>query len=173
MDALQVDLFNHPQAKLEAQLWAGTTSGLSKYSKLIRDAVSNGDPFPAGSIPVATNPVALTIYNLLCNGTDYFELPRPVLSRSRSFSTSYPTRLVQNAAVTVYSRASLISTFSIPSSVQNQIPPTPATAPPTGEVWAWRLRRQDSTYEPSTRRYSEQMEWDLNSWSTLLYAYVP
>lgn len=162
LDAYQIPIFQAPAVFRDAQAYAG---GAALYRTEMLAGVDAGTANPYGAT------IRGQVYDLLCKGVDYWETSRPVIRLNRSFTTSYPTRLTvySDERPPCYVRATLISTYSIPSAFQSQIPADPSGTVPTGTAWAWKLRQQSSGYTPATRRWEETLEWDLALWSTYLY----
>lgn len=163
----QIPLFRHPLAALEAEAYIG--SSFAQYRKDITSSAEAGTAYP---LDTGSFPVGLQIYYLLGQGVEYWETQRPILSRQREFSKTYPSKQVVAFTSKVYTRATLIASgtgFGIPASFEPQIPADPSYSPPTGTSWGWRLRQQSSGYSKNTRRWEEQIEWEFGWWYNSLY----
>jgi len=158
----QVSIFSLPAIRAEAQEYGN----VADYRRSIDDAVNAGEDFP---LDASTYPLGLAAYKLLTSGTEYFELTRPSLSRTRTYSLTYTgARTSFSPYQFVYTRASLISTFAVPSSTQVQIPADPTETPPAGMTWGWRLKGQSYNYtrEKLGTKVEEVLEWDFAAWFT-------
>jgi hypothetical protein len=112
----------------------------------------------------------LEIYKHLLIREDTFDAERVVLSRVRTFSIRYAARTTLDADPKVYTTASLISTFNIPTAIQSLLPSTPSYVP-AGFAWGWK-RRQDRTQYTYGGRVEETMDWVFAPWSQLLHNFV-
>jgi hypothetical protein len=166
----QISIFNAPAVALEAErynLAASTTPGPgidAEYEALIRQAAEEGDPNP---ITNPAYPLAAAVHRLLSQGVEYWDSTRPTLQRTRSYSltwTGSPQQITPYQRV--YTRASLIAGFSIPSDVQSLIPTDPLETPPTGTIWGWRLSSasRSLTREKNGTRVQEVLNWDFAAW---------
>jgi len=164
----QIPLFRHPLAALESESYV--SGSFAQYRKDITEAAEAGTAYP---LDAGAFPVGLQIYRLLGQGVEYWETQRPILSRQRTFSKTYPSKQVVAFTSTVYTRSTLLSSgFGIPVDYESQIPANPSYSPPTGTAWGWRLRQQSSGYSPNTGRWEEQLEWEFGWWYSSLYNIV-
>ena len=166
----QISIFNAPAVALEAErynLAASTTPGPgidAEYEALIRQAAEEGVPNP---IDNPAYPLSTAVHRLLSQGVEYWDSTRPTLQRTRSYSltwTGSPQQITPYQRV--YTRASLIAGFAIPSDVQSLIPTDPAETPPTGTIWGWRLSSasRSLTREKNGTRVQEVLNWDFAAW---------
>jgi hypothetical protein len=160
----QIAIWRHPDVMREAE-----TYGTSAYRKLLLDAVSTGVPFPESE---DIYPVAKQVFDLLTQGTEYWETQRPIIRKQRTYSPTYTTRTVLSPTNKVYSRASLISTFSPPTDFQDQMPTDPTDAAPSGKSWGWMLRQQSFGYQVSSRKFEESVVFEGAYWETRLYTFL-
>ena len=165
-DMVSVSIFAAPNVAAEADRY-----GSAQYRKLIEDAVEAGEDDLNASYP--EYPLIVPVFKALCRGIESYETERPVLSRTRTFSANYATRSRIEARPTVYTTATLVSTFSLPAVVAAQLPADPPPADtPAGTVWAWKSSTDTATITPSNNRIEEHKSWTFAAWSTLLYSAV-
>jgi hypothetical protein len=119
--------------------------------------------------PAPWSAAKLRLYKLMVRGLESFETERCVISRVRSFSIGYPTRMKLDAIPVVYTTNSLISTFDVPAVIQAQLPDEPSSdQTPDGTQWAWKLRKDHSTIN-YYGKVEETREWVYSAWSTDVY----
>lgn len=165
MEPVQVPIWASPTIWSAMGAWS---YGAADFKKKIEDAVSKGLTLSGA---IASNTTAVKVWRLLCRGTDSYEVKRPVLRRTRTYSYSYINRQKIDSVQSVYSTAALKTTFGLPSEIQNALPIDPVTAP-TDTQWAWMLAADESVIVPSINKIQESRTWVFAAWSTLLYAYV-
>lgn len=126
-----------------------------EYKKWIEDAIRDGtgNPF-SGAVSGDTLKMKQLFEKMNRNEEGWWQ-NRPTLRRSRWISTSFAPRMVPALTTTVYSRASLITEFDVPSGSQPLIPVDPSWAAPSGTTWGWRKGPQSGQYNPVTQRYEE------------------
>jgi len=159
----QISIFNAPAVALEAERFNATAAGF-EYEALLRDAAEAGETSP---IDNPSFPLAPAVHRLLSQGVEYWDSTRPTLQRTRSYSltwTGSPQQITPYQRV--YTRASLIASFAIPSDVQSLIPTDPLETPPTGTIWGWRLSSasRSLTREKNGTRVQEVLNWDFAAW---------
>tara|TARA_R110000782_G_scaffold52263_4_gene112125 strand:+ start:6100 stop:6864 length:765 start_codon:yes stop_codon:yes gene_type:complete len=120
-----------------------------------------------------TNATALAVYNLKTKGYDSLPESRPVLRYSRNFSGSYGGSIQVNLARTIYTTASLISTFGVPASIQGDLPSNPSgSETPPYTTWAWLQTRHSRLRGIRSDRYNEVREWQFAPWPTAPFTLV-
>lgn len=153
----------------------------SETKKLIVEAASNGLRFPFSK---TVYPACYEVFCKLVAGIEYIETPRPVLTRIRTYSPTYASRLRVSQRQLVYTTPTLISTFAVPADVQLTLPEDPPLdetplrklypdqggkeVEPMG-VWAWKLRGLRIAYQSATRRFEESATWAFSAWDKDLY----
>jgi hypothetical protein len=165
MEEVQPSIWAHPTITRAAD----ASGNPYTYRNTIEEFVKNPEDFD----PV--DPVTTQLVQYLLRGGTSFASHTPVLSRQRTFSTKYPTRIKVVAVEPVYTPNGLVSTFGIPASVAAQLPDVPspsAGATPTGTVWAWKLRRQNSRFVPALNKTEETMDWVFQAWASWVYPVV-
>jgi hypothetical protein len=157
-----MDLWAHP--RIAAALSAQGDSAASTRAK-IQQAVDDGK---AWSTVGVTDEHLQEAYRLLLRGATGYDLKRPVLRRVRTYSARYATRIVIRAIEQIFTTSKIVAEYSIPSSVQAQLPTDPSEIP-DGTVWAWKESDTRATTIPRTNRIEETIEWTFAAWSRLLY----
>ena len=160
----QIPLFSHPVIAAEAKRVG--TGQEAEYRRALKDAVANGDANPFASA-LTTYPASPAVYGMLSQGVEYWQAGRPTIRRIRTYSLTWTgSPQAVEAYQRVYVRSSLISTFSIPSDVQSQIPTDPSDPPPDGTVWGWRLSSKSSTLvrEKNGTKKEEILGWEFGAW---------
>jgi hypothetical protein len=156
-ETTQVDIYSHPRA--EKYLMAAGVKKQAAMRAAMEQFVGSTEAkqVPVGSIQAPffdSTPEGISaggIFDYRYHGGTHYNVLRPIFRRRREYSLAYaPRRVIQNQP-TFYSRASLISTYSIPAEVAAQIPEDPADAPPTGTVWGWRKRMDDAEITQTKR----------------------
>lgn len=165
----QIAIWRHPDVVRESLGLSGGQSfdnGPSGYRRKLLDAVAEGGQCPF------TTPVALQVFDLLTKGTEYWETQRPIIRRQRTYTPSYTDRAILTPTSLVYSRSSLISTFSPPAIFQGQIPVDPTEETPTRTQWGWRLTQRSCAYTGSLGKFEESTSWEGAYWETALYTFL-
>lgn len=142
MDVMEerVSLFSSPLAVAEASVYVNP----AQYRSDIEEAARGGEAFPLSD---AEFPVGRIIYNLLTQGQETFPVNHPTLSRTRTYTTSYPGQKWQvSLQGLVYTRAALLREFGIVDPLASRIPFDPSVALPDGFVWGWCLTAQNFEY---------------------------
>jgi len=184
-ESTQVDLYAHPRA--QAYLNALGTDNRIAMRGAMEIYIASGPKKDTSPVPdpggtkkptfdaSAEGLSATAIRDERTLGTTHYTLLRPIFRRRREYSLQYaPRRVIQNLP-TFYSRASLISTYSIPSEVAAQIPEDPADAPATGTAWGWRKRVDDAEVTQTKRGayvVQETLDFEFNGWSTFFFDQV-
>lgn len=151
----RVSLFSSPLAMAEANGYVN----VAQYRTDIEEAARGGDEFP---LDVGSYPVGRIIYNLLTQGEETYSVERPVLRRTRTYTTAYPGAPWQvGLQGYVYTRAALVREFGIVEPLLSRIPLDPSVTLPDGFVWGWRLVSQDFDYtvEKSALKAVETLSW--------------
>lgn len=166
----QFDLRAHPAVVRIA----GTEDKLNQWWKDMDDAIRNGQKYSdvVSSAGHVYDVNAQKIFNLRCRGVDSFERNQPILRRIRTISPRYTSRVAVTAAPTIYTTNKLVSTWSIPVSIQTMLPSNPVGSIPPDTMWGWLLRNQTSTYVVARNQIEEQTDWQFTLWTTLLYNIV-
>ena len=179
-ELVQVSIWSIPVVVWEIKKYCDTFgSGLTpaKVKKQVTDAVQNGEDYPL--IDRGGYPAIYRVYSKLVVNVEYYETKRPVLSKIRTYTDTYPdrTRVVQRE--TVYTTPSLITSFSVPAAVQSILPVDPPdTDTPLNSdgtvagVWSWKLRGVRLSYNKSTSRWEESLTWAFSAWDKDLYLVV-
>lgn len=136
--------------------------------KAIEDALASTtpvNPYPADAVLTA-------VFNMGLDGTIAWETNRPIIRRMRSYKGDSITRPTLVLYSYVYSRSSLISSFSIPSIFQPVVPANPAWTAPSGATWGWRQGPRRIGYNRGTSRFEEEYLFEGNFWSNALYNFI-
>jgi hypothetical protein len=141
------------------------TSGVT-YEEISKGPLTPAETLFANYI----SPIPLNIYKLLLLGADSYEIERLVVTRSRTFSIAYASRVQMLETPRIYSTASLIAAEFIPAVIAAQLPGTPSSKP-ENTAWAWKVR-QDRSEISSNGKVEEVRDWVFAPWSTLLYQLV-
>jgi hypothetical protein len=153
----------------------------AETKKLIVDAASNGQKFPFAK---SVYPACYEVFCKLVAGGEYIEIPRPVLTRIRTYSPKYASRFRVSQRQFAYTTPTLISTFEVPADVQLTLPEDPpltetplrkvdpdvagSATEPMG-IWSWKLRGLRIAYQSATRRFEESATWAFSAWDKDLY----
>lgn len=159
--ATQPSIWTHPEVAPELIADPGARAS-------IISAIESGNSSP----PYTPSTVLGNVYLRLLRGTDSWEANKPMIHRVRSFSGDYGSPATLTLTTTVYSRTSLISTFSVPSAFQPRIPANPSWTAPDETTWGWRKGPQISTFNPATRRWEERFSFEGGFWDDALYTHV-
>ncbi len=176
VEQVQVDLRSAPSLLV---LFGGATEAaqetLSGAIQLADDAIKarlNPDDYLVSiglpAIPPSSQLNYFKIYRLRARGVQAVEEKRPILTRNRSFSPTFPTPVQVTGVDVVYSSQTLISTFAVPALVQSRMPVTPPVTI-TEAAWGWKQRRQDSQFNVARNRIDEGSDWIFAQWSNVLY----
>lgn len=168
---VQVSLFAHPYATLEAEIFkAASSTTTAQYKKIITDHVNEGT---ALELPIGTYPFAHVIFRLLSHGVDYMAVDRPTLRRTRSYSYKYAERRVITFAQYAWTTAGLVTAFAIPDDITAILPANPsAPETPSSSQWGWRIADQDIEYNPATRKWEEVVVWEFAAYDTGLFTII-
>jgi hypothetical protein len=164
-DFPQISIFALPWVAAEAAKYVSK----AQYRKDLEDAVKNGKDNP---LDVTQFPLSIGVYEDLSRGTEAYEVERVILRRTRTYSFTFPDKIVLQPLPVVYSEKTLVATFKIPASIQAQMPDPPAdvTLTPSGTRWAWKTRHDSCDEIPYLNKFQEIKEWVFAAWSTHLYA---
>lgn len=155
----EVDIFAHPIVE---------ASGVSDENFAdYRKAIENKDP-----LPVAAPAIFETVKKQYDRGNTSYLVGDLVLRRRKVIPATFNQGSKFFGEGVVYSSASLVSTFSVPSSVSNQIPSTSGLDTPDDAAWGWLLMGQESNIVPAQNKHEEVLEWQLAAWSTTWYTHV-
>ena len=169
----QIDIYSHPRSWpfLSAEGVSPTLAHQMKQS--LEDFMARGlEPADA---PVAfdgsseASQSAYAIYLFRVSGGTHYEVKRPIIFRQREFSVAYAPRRVIENITKFYTRSRLITEFSIPTVIANQIPNDPADTPPTGTAWGWKERQDNSQTIPRSGRITERRDWIFAAYPTYFF----
>lgn len=161
--ATQPSIYTHPSV---APVLTAT------YKAAIETALRDNAVNPYASATSGSDWVMRNVFDRLQRGTEAWEANKPFVRRTRSFSGAYGSPATLTLTSTVYSRSSLISTFSVPSDFQPRIPANPSWTAPAQTTWGWRKGPQSSSYNRATRRWEEVFVFEGNFWDNALYTFV-
>jgi hypothetical protein len=176
-ELVQISIWSIPIVTRELWAYAKDSAGLynvSAVKKKIVDSVTAGEEYPFTLVDQYPN--LFRVYNKLLSGAEFYETKRPVLTRVRTYSESYPsrTRVVQREFV--YTTSTLIGTFAVPVDIQNVLPFDPpdtdiplTTAGTIAGTWSWKNRGERLAYQVATRRFEESMTFAFSAWDNELY----
>jgi hypothetical protein len=162
----QISIFNLPQAAKEADSYIDR----AQYRLDIEEAVKNGVecPLDPGNFPFAHH-----LHRMLSRGTEAYEVRRPLLKRSRTFSTAYATRALLTPLEYVYKTSVMDDWFGVPAVIMAQLPADPGTnMTPAGTTWGWRVKGDESDTIPFLNRIEEVKTWIFAAWDTDLHTIV-
>jgi len=142
------------------------------YKSNIEEKLRNNEANPYGSATSGSDLIMRNVFDRLQRGTEAWEANKPIVRRTRSFSTAFAGKTTLTLTTTVYSRASLISTFSVPAGFQPQIPVDPTWTASPATTWGWRKGPQSSGYNRATRRYEETILFEGGFWDQALYTFT-
>lgn len=149
---------------------------ISKVKKDIADAASNGLDFPYTE---TVYPNCYRVFLKLLAGAEHYESKRPVLTRVRTYSSTYPSRLRVVARDLVYTTSALITLLGIPTDIQSVLPVNPPDTDLPVDVkgqivaaWSWKNRGTNLDYHVATRRFEETSIFAFAAWDKELYQLV-
>jgi hypothetical protein len=169
-EVAQIDIYSHPRAWTYLADEGAASAHIAKQS--LENYISAGlAPTSADHVfdssPAGLSANALYLYRV--SGGTHYDLKRPVLFRQREFSVAYaPRRVIENVPK-FYTRSRLITEFSIPTVIANQIPDDPADTPPSGTAWGWKERQDNSQTIPRSGRITERRDWVFAAYSTYFF----
>jgi hypothetical protein len=166
---VQQDLKDNPLLIALAGSEADLALLIRDIDKALADGISLEEAIAQG-LPFA-DAIYRPVFNLRARGQMAYELKRPILTRIRSVTTSYPRQFVMTASPAIYKTAALIRVFGIPANVVARLPADPA-AKPSNTEWAWFWKQQDSDIISTTNRAQEMDSWHFAHWSTATYTLV-
>jgi hypothetical protein len=120
--------------------------------------------------PTAT-PLAIQLFVLRTRGQQAVEVERLVVRRVRTLTISTAQRVTLDAVPRIYSTAALINTFGLPQFIADRLPAIPGAAP-NYTAWAWKKRRDTSTFIAQLNKFQEIRDWVFAAWSTLTYQLI-
>lgn len=170
-----VDVWDYDESATQPSIWTKPEVAAvltSAYKSAIEDALKVNGANPYGTATSGTDAIFRNVYDRLLRGTEGWESNKPFIRRIRSFSGSYGSPATLTVTSTVYSRSSLISTWSVPSDFQPRIPVNPSWTAPSQTTWGWRKGPQSSSYNRATRRWEETTTFEGNFWDNFLYSFV-
>jgi len=160
-EIVEVDIRNHPNVIAGAV----TADTLALWIKDISAAVAAGENL-SGTVSTPQS----DLYVFWARGGRTYPESRITLRRTRTRG-GVTGALKPTVIPTVYKTAKLATVFTLPGAVTARLPADPTTTP-SGTVWAWWLRTQETSYIPDLNRDEEVMEWVFAAWSTLTYTVV-
>jgi len=146
--------------------WVG---GMAGFRLGIENAIKNGTALAGG---LSSIPVAVGVFNMLLRDITSYDIRRPTLSKTRTFSTAYGERFVIQETDNVYATSRLITDMSIPPSVQRQLPATPAGTFGAGFAWGWKVIDDHADTIPALSKIEETRTWAFGLWSVADYPTV-
>lgn len=111
------------------------------------------------------------IFRLRSRGVVAVEEKRPILTRNRTFSPTFPSPVQVSGVDLIYRTETLIATFAVPALVQSRMPATPPTTL-SEAAWGWKQRRQDTAYVVGRNKIDEGSDWVFAQWSSVLYSII-
>lgn len=118
----------------------------------------------------------MTLYQLLLDGVEQVEVPTPVLSRTDIVTAEYIFPANFTNVGLIYSSATLISSYGVPSTVLFDFPND--VDPPAYEIgntgiylvlqYGW-LKKSPSVRQVTKQKWSIAQSWDYGLWSMALY----
>lgn len=170
-----VDEWDYEEVPTQPSIWTHPSVApvlTSAYKSAIETALEQGAVNPYASATTGADFVMRNVFDRLLRGTEGWEANKPMIHRVRSFSGGYGSPTTLTLTSTVYSRSSLISTFSIPADFQPRVPANPSWTAPANTTWGWRKGPQTSHYSRATRRWEERFSFEGNFWDTALYTFL-
>lgn len=170
-----VDVWDYEEVAAQPSIWTHPSVApvvTAAYKSAIDNALRDNSANPYASATSGSDFVMRNVFDRLQRGTDAWESNKPFVRRTRSFSGGYGSPATLTLTSTVYSRSSLISTFSVPSDFQPRIPANPSWTAPTQTTWGWRKGPQSSSYNRATRRWEESFTFEGNFWDNALYTFI-
>lgn len=132
---------------------------------------------PAGVVLpsyILDKPALLRVIDLLLRDRDTYEVRRPVLSRSRTFSSAYLNRMRLDPVQKFYSQSRLVVEFSVPAFIQNQLPSADPGVPPANFKYGWMLMVDRVEEIPAIYKVQETKDWVYGLWPADTFTeYVP
>ncbi len=174
-EGVNVSIWSHPLVTAEANAYTTPTTvgsfsliSSSDYRKQIETALSEGTANPHDT---GTYPAAVHVYSSLARGQEYYELRRPILRRTRTFSFRYADKLSVTSQQPAWTTASLITAFSLPTDISSRLPSDPPSSEtPAGTQWVWRLTTDSSEYSPASRKWIETRTWVFEAVDPFYYS---
>jgi hypothetical protein len=166
-EEVQPSIWEHPTVTFAADL----SGDPYLWRKAVENFLKNPTPAAFGNL----SPEGQQVAQYLLRGGSVFASHIPVLSRQRTFSLQYTTKLKVEAVPAVYTTSAMVSSFGIPSAVAAQLPDNPTIADgvtPSGTVWAWKIRRQNTRYVPALNKVEETIDWIFSAWATWVYPLI-
>lgn len=160
---VQVDMRNHPNL---LAAYNNDPETLNLSFKTIDDAIKNGTG--GSSIPAG---IDTDVYILRSFGVKAFEVERLILRRRITYAAQATPSATLEAIPSIYTTAALIRDFNIPAGVANRLPANP-TVTPTGFVWGWKRRVDETDIQPRVNKTTEQTDWVFAAWPALIYTVV-
>lgn len=170
-----IDVWDYEEVGTQPSIWTHPQVApilTDTYKSAIDTAIRANSANPYGSATTGSDFVMRNVFDRLQRGTDAWEANKPIIRRVRSFSGAYGSYATLTLTTTVYSRSSLISTFSVPSDFQPRVPANPSWTAPAQTTWGWRKGPQSSSYNRATRRWEETFTFEGNFWDNALYTFV-
>lgn len=153
----------------------GLPTGTVGYTYEVVNPGSTAPLTPAETkFSASVSTALLNIYKLLLLGADSYEIERLVVTRSRTFSINYASRVTMLETPRVYSTSAFFTAENVPSVIRTQLAnmvDVSDWSKPDNAQWAWKVR-QDRSEISSNGKVEEVRDWVFAPWSTLLYEYV-
>lgn len=168
-----VEEWSYEETPTQPSIWtAPEVASIIRATPSKKKAIEDELASTAPANPHPSDPVLTAVFNMGLDGTIAWETNRPIIRRMRSYVGNSITRSTLTLTSTVYSRSSLISTFSIPSIFQPVVPADPSWSAPTGSTWGWRKGPRRVGYNKGTRRFEEEYLFEGNFWANGLYSFI-
>jgi hypothetical protein len=172
----EIDLFATQEALQEAYDYAEVNGAgtFPRYKKYIEDAVADGEPFPF-SAGESGWPVGYKIWKMLSRGIKGIPISRPVITRRRTFSSTYESRNRLEFIQKVWTPDKFKTIFNVPESVRSRLPETPTLTNAESDfnlVWGWKMTVDSASYNVRDNKISETKTFVFASWSRELYTIV-
>lgn len=121
-----------------------------------------------------TFPNAQKVYNLMAIGVEARQIFTPIISRTMTVSTTYNNTWTLTNVGKVLSKATLISSYNVPSYIYNLIPESSAVTTDTNGVSSGKgfLESHPSYQSVGDNKISISQEWTFDKWSQLLYDFI-
>lgn len=117
-----------------------------------------------------------TVVAALIEYGEHFEVKRPVLRRVRYMPVASTSRTSLVGKQIIYTTAQLKTVWSVPADIALQINSVDTGLPtaPSGSLWSWKERQNESDTVIGSGRFMECRDWVFGRWSTLTHTvYTP
>jgi hypothetical protein len=111
---------------------------------------------------------ALSVYNLLRNGTDSYTVSQFVFRVTQTVSSRFTTRVGFSNLNRIYSTTSMVSETGPPSTLIFSVSSIPSSTAPSGYAYGW-LKRTPTVSQTAGNKFEITIEYWLETWSTFIY----